>query len=263
MVGSLISIQLHTGVGWQLAPSDSRRVAKEGTAEDYKQATLRREFGLKMVVGQLPTLARQRLWSRGRPSSGACCRCQAGERETWQHVAVCRGNRPDQQREARDHIREATRRTVVKLNERRMRFDHEATTLSVCQVATAVVGNRPISDTGLLIGRPMQTVLDDLSRKGLRYDEKQAVLQTASQHALDYARRKIWVPRCEAVEEALGPWRTRATQNRQPASPGEASLDRMRTRSGGRRPPPNWDAINKRAFDTEAYLKVVAPSWSD
>ena len=96
----------------------------------------------------------------------------------------------------------------------------------------------------------------------MRKDERQAVIQTAATHALEFARKKIWLPRCKEVEEALGPREIRNGQNRT-ASPGQASHDQVRTRSAGRRPPPSWGDINKRAFDTEAHMKMVAPEWTD
>lgn len=94
-------------------------------------------------------------------------------------------------------------------------------------------------------------------------DERKAVILTASRHVLEYARQNIWLPRCKAVEAALGPWRTRTTQDHQTASPGQAPHELMRARRHGRRPTPSWDAINKRAFDTEAHLKMVASEWTD
>ena len=45
------------------------------------------------------------------------------------------------------------------------------------------------------------------------FDDEKAMILTAAQHVLEYARQKIWLPRCKAVGEALGPWRTRTTQD--------------------------------------------------
>jgi hypothetical protein len=120
------------------------------------------------------------------------------------------------------------------------------------------VGDQPVKDTGLLIGRPTQQKLDALKEVGLRDDERKAVVLTATRYVLEYVRQKIWLPRCKAVGEALGPWRTRATQDQQETSPGSAPHEQTRARSSGRGPAPTWDATK-----IEAHLRMVAPAWTE
>jgi hypothetical protein len=64
----------------------------------------------------------------------------------------------------------------------------------------------------------MLQVPDALKQAVLRDDDKKTAVMTAARHGLEHARQRIWVARCMAVGETLGPWRAWTIQDHQATS---------------------------------------------
>ncbi|KAI9594068.1 hypothetical protein BDF19DRAFT_414783 [Syncephalis fuscata] len=158
-----------------------------------------------MAAGILPTLERQNKWCKER--------CSSGEVETWRHIVKCEGNGLDREKEARDKIKDMTRRKVEWINERRSRKDPPMRLLNVGEVAESIVPDQPISNTGFLLGLVSPQTLYSMKREGVREEERRELIKTATKTALDFVWKKIWKTRCKQVDEAIGRWKTQVNQN--------------------------------------------------
>jgi hypothetical protein len=72
--------------------------------------------------------------------------------------------------------------------------------------------DRPAKDTGYLLGLPNDTITKQLKELGLRQSERDTVIRAAFATAFDSTWINIWLLRCTATNEILGPW-----DQRQPA----------------------------------------------
>jgi hypothetical protein len=245
------------------------------SAEEYHSNAVRREFALKMAVGQLPTLARQHQWNVERYPSDRCPRCEGRESETWKHITRCAANRPDKEGEARRFVRGRLVAAVRKVNEARASADPPQRPRAVDDVARQAMPTRLVDDVGWLLGQPDESVVHTLKQLGFSQSERQKILMAITTAALEFVRKEIWIPRCKEIKDLLGTWATRLQRlQREPsAAIAPASGPRQRTLddrphvgfsgvTDSRESTSYWDGINKRVFNVEHYLKMVAPEWA-
>jgi len=252
-----------------------REPESSATAEEYHDNATRREFALKLAVGQLPTLARQHQWSVERYPSDRCPRCESRESETWRHITRCAANGPDKELEARCHVDGRVCEEMRKINKARRSARPPQRPVVVEEVARRVVSARIICDTGWLLGRPEESVIHTLKQFGLNEGERKKILAAITTAALDFARKEIWILRCKEVKDLMGTWTTRLRrlQDELPTATVTTSGPRQRTSddrphvgfagvADSRESTSYWDGINRRVFDIDHYLKIVAPEWA-
>ncbi|RKP25069.1 hypothetical protein SYNPS1DRAFT_29183 [Syncephalis pseudoplumigaleata] len=118
--------------------------------------------------------------------------------------------------------------------------------------------------------------MPDRATRPKRYRPSQAARAQRGGAETNYVRKEIWIPRCKDVKALLGTWATRLrrVQNETPPPPTAPVLgprrhtqdDRPHAGSasvaGSRESASYWDRINRRVFDIDHYLKIVAPAWA-
>ena len=155
-----------------------RDAESEATVESCHNNAVRREFALKLPVSQLPTLARQHKWSRERYPTDRCCRCDSGERETWQHILKCADNGEDKRPAAGRYVADRVAAAVTKINGNRLDANPPHRPVDVWKVTRAVVPANVLTDIGCLLGRPDSTVAHTLKANSLTNHERNQMLST-------------------------------------------------------------------------------------
>ena len=79
------------------------------------------------------------------------------------------------------------------------------------EVAFAAVPKHPTHDVGFLLGAPSQQTSAALGKLDLRMSEAAQVAATATAAALEALWSRIWVPRCQAVNDTIGAWKQRTS----------------------------------------------------
>ena len=142
-----------------------------------------RAFGYKLLMGFLPTLARQRAWYPevyNRPELYRCAKC-GDEWETQDHIYECADHR------AVEECFEAKYRALQPREDRRM-------------VAGAL---RPWTSMGWLQGRihPHWKTTIPMLRHGRRLESTAAVIRQLLRACLETWYHAIWLPRCQRTIE--------------------------------------------------------------
>src|SRR5690349_14447653 len=116
-------------------------------------------------------------------------------------------------------------------------------------------------------------VINTLKANQLRSHERRQVLNTIAAAALEFVRKIIWVPRCKKVKSILGTWAAWPTRQQQEAPTAPADGPRQQMPDGqlyvgasgtadSVESANYWGNINKKVFDVNHYLSMVAPSWA-
>jgi len=236
--------------------------------EDYDRELRRREFGLKLATGTLPTLDRQHRWYSRAYQDARCCRCDAGVLENWEHVLCCPGNEVGVLEEVRARSIAAAKEAVCTINGARVKEnDPRRPVLNMHEIAEVATPCSPAADIGFLLGQPDKTAIAELKQRRLRQAEMNRVIEAASTAALEAVWTCIWKPRCEAVTERLDTWRQRSqeaanaqTGQRATGPPSSADPPR-RARSTASASAGAWTDINRRLLQADRLRPLVAPSW--
>jgi hypothetical protein len=228
----------------------------------------RREFGLKLATGALPTLDRQHRWHSRAYQDTCCCRCDAGVLEDWEHVLRCPGNEAGVLEEVRARSIAEAKEAVLAINEARFEEDEpRRPLLNMHEIAAVATPRSPAADAGFLLGQPDKATIAGLKKRRLQQAEMNKVIEAASTAALDTVWTRIWKPRCEAVSEKLGSWRQRCqeaanAQTDQGATcPSSNAGPPRRDRSAASASAGAWTDTNRRLFQADRLRPLVDPSW--